>query len=137
MEEVDDNIYMAMSLRNVGSGIAVLHSWRAERLVDRPPAPQERPSLEEFRPQTRDLYVPPGEMSFWQGAIRDLQDPSQSALRGAIRSRSLILVDLLYTDHEGGQRTISRFTATPRGDEQAVWLCSVVRHWNIDRTDPR
>ena len=44
-------------------------------------------------------------------------------------------VDLLYGDHEGGQRTISRFALMPRDDGQ--WLTAVSRHWNLDRVDPR
>jgi hypothetical protein len=43
---------------------------------------------------------------------------------------------LLYGDHEGGQRVISRFSVMPRDDEE-YWIPSVVRHWNIDRPDPR
>jgi hypothetical protein len=44
-------------------------------------------------------------------------------------------VDLLYGDHEGGQRMISRFALIPKGD--GGWLASVSRHWNLDRADPR
>jgi hypothetical protein len=44
-------------------------------------------------------------------------------------------VDLLYGDHEGGQRTISRFVFNPREDGQ--WIVAVARHWNLDRPDPR
>ena len=45
------------------------------------------------------------------------------------------IVDLLYTDHEGGQRAISRFAMLPRPD--SGYMCTVVRHWNLDRQDPR
>ena len=47
--------------------------------------------------------------------------------------------ELLYSDHEGGQRTISLFSVTPRDvpDDPEQWLCSVARHWSIDRPDPR
>jgi hypothetical protein len=37
-------------------------------------------------------------------------------------------------DHEGGQRTISRFPLIPVGDDR--WLASVARHWNLDRPSP-
>jgi hypothetical protein len=47
-----------------------------------------------------------------------------------------VTIDLLYGDHEGGQRVVSRFSITPRKDDEN-WLPSVVRHWNIDRPDPR
>jgi len=44
-------------------------------------------------------------------------------------------IDLLYSDHEGGQRAIGRFAVAPV--KESVWLSSVVRHWNLDRPDPR
>jgi hypothetical protein len=44
-------------------------------------------------------------------------------------------VDLLYGDHEGGQRTISRFVFNAR--EDGHWIVVVARHWNLDRPDPR
>jgi hypothetical protein len=34
-------------------------------------------------------------------------------VRQAIEQRQVIRIDLLYEDHEGGQRTISRFSLTP------------------------
>ena len=44
------------------------------------------------------------------------------------------LVELLYTDEEGAQRAITAFLLAP-GKER--WLCSAIRHWNLDRPDPR
>lgn len=60
----------------------------------------------------------------------------------AIATGAPLSVDLLYGDHEGGQRTITRFYMIPRhnqpeDDEPWLRLCSVSRHWNIDRADPR
>ncbi|HZR15633.1 MAG TPA: hypothetical protein VFC33_20540 [Acidimicrobiia bacterium] len=132
VEMTEEVIYLSMPLRNVGSGIAVLHSWHVLPAWDgsRPHAEPE-----EFRAQTRDLYVPPGDVGFWQGAIRDRDDPVAEPLRSAISGRERIQVELLYSDHEGGQRTISRFGLVPTGD--GGWLCTVARHWNLDRPDPR
>ena len=135
MEEVDENLYMAMSIRNVGSGIAVLHGWRAKTMAASEAL--ERPPIGEFRPQMRDLYVPPNDMSFWQAAIRDHDDPDGASLLQMVKTQEGILVDLLYSDHEGGQRTISRFHVTAREENPSEWLCYVVRHWNLDRPDPR
>jgi hypothetical protein len=75
-------------------------------------------------------------MSFWQAAIRGFDDPDRNRIHEAIQAATPISIDLLYGDHEGGQRTVSRFLVTPprQGSE---WLCSVVRHWNVDRQDPR
>jgi hypothetical protein len=133
-EGEDDVIYLAASLRNVGQGIAVIQGWRVE--PDATMRPMPRPDVESFRPQGRDLYVPAGDVSFWQAGLRDPNDPDRPEVLAAIHNRQVLLVDLLYGDHEGGQRTISRFSFSPIGDENA-WLASVIRHWNLDRADPR
>ena len=46
-----------------------------------------------------------------------------------------VAVEVLYGDHELGQRSISLFAMTLREDN--TWLTSVARHWNVDRPDPR
>jgi hypothetical protein len=144
-QEAEGNIYLALPLRNVASGIAVLHGWylwpRRAGLED------PHPQLDEFRTQTRDLYVPAGDISFWQAALRDSEDELYTPAREAISSGAPLSVDLLYGDHEGGQRTITRFYMIPRhtpdgdgdgdGEERWLRLCTVSRHWNIDRADPR
>jgi hypothetical protein len=135
--EVDDGaIYLTMSLRNVGSGIAVLHGWRYEEehsITQLSHAP--RPSEDSFRRTTRDIYVAPGDVAFWQGAIRDPADPEFDAIKAQITARERIVIDLLYGDHQGGQRVISRFSLMPRGDDG--WAAIVSRHWNVDQPDPR
>ena len=137
IEELDGIIYLAASLRNVGAGIAVILGWRAVPEPEDPSLALNRPDPSEFRPQTRDLYVPPGDISFWQGAIREPGHPERGAVLEAIRARRPLTVDLLYGDHEGGQRIISRFSMRPREGQGTDWLCIVVRHWNLDRHDPR
>jgi hypothetical protein len=136
VEIADGNIYLAMSLRNVGSGIAVLHGWWGSgerRLAD-----TEHAEPGTFRMQTRDLFIPPGDIGFWQGAIRDEADPLYAPLTEAVTIRQPISIELLYGDHEGGQRAISRFDLIPRQtDEDLAWICTVVGHWNLDGPDPR
>jgi hypothetical protein len=136
VEDADGIIYLAISLRNVGAGIAVLHGWRAERGPGGVSG-AVRPELDAFRVQRRDLYVPAGDTSFWQAAIREPEDPDRSAIVEAVAGREVISVDLLYGDHEGGQRAVSRFSLTPRAPDEPDRLCAVIRHWNVDRPDPR
>jgi hypothetical protein len=131
-EATEEAVYLVMSLRNVGNGIAVLHGWRFYPEFVRS---GEHTPLEDFVRLTRDLYVPPGDIGFWQGSFRDPTAPEFAAASAAIRSRELVTVELLYGDHEGGQRVVSRFTLRPRGDDG--WLATVGRHWNVDRPDPR
>jgi hypothetical protein len=109
---VDDRVYMAMSLRNVGAGLAVIHGWRLGSLEPTPGQPH--PPTEEFRLQRRDLYVASGDVGFWQAAIREHDDPSRGPLVDGLRQGEPFVIDLLYGDHEGGQRAISRFIVTPR-----------------------
>ena len=133
VEQSDDNIYLVVSLRNAGAGIAVIQGWHA---AEAPSSASElrHPEPDEFRRQLRDLYIPPGDTGFWQGAIRDREDSSYDELYDTIAGRRRLAVFLLYSDHEGGQRTISLFSLSPT---ENAWLTSVVRHWNLDRADPR
>ena len=125
-------IYLVIGLRNAGSGIAVLHGWYfyPERVTAAPPT-----ETKAFRRLTRDIYVPAGDTGFWQGALRDPNEPIFGTARAAANAAHPVTIDLLYGDHEGGQRMISRFslTATPKGS----WIAVVGRHWNLDRPNPR
>ena len=135
VELVDGIVYLAMSVRNVGSGIAVVHGWHSSAALLNAAQPHLAP--DEFRLQTRDLYIPAGDTSFWQGAIREPDDPVYQPMCAAVQGREMFTIDLLYGDHEGGQRIISRFGVIPRDSEDGGWLCNVAKHWNIDRQDPR
>jgi hypothetical protein len=125
-------IYLSMSLRNVGSGIGIIHGWRFYPDWD---AGRPAPGLDDFHLQTRDLYLPPGDIGFWQAAFRDQDDPHYGEACKAVSSKGQMTVDLLYGDHEGGQRVITRFGLLPRGDDG--WLLTAGRYWNVDRPDPR
>src|ERR1700721_1318436 len=89
-------VYLAIALRNAGNGIAVLQGWRffpeAHRDTDHAP-------LEEFQRQTRDLYIPVGDVGFWQGAVRDAAAPGYEQARAAIEARQPGSGGLLYADH--------------------------------------
>jgi hypothetical protein len=136
LERSDDavNFYLAMSLRNGGAGIAVIQSWSI--CIGQSAAMAARPQLESFRPQSRDMYVPAGDTGFWQGAVRGTEDPDHERLAAAFESETeLVMVDLLYGDQEGGQRTITRFRVYAPGDTTP--RAEVLRVWVIDGIDPR
>jgi hypothetical protein len=133
LEFAGGNIYMAIALRNGGSGLAVIHGWAAEV---RERTDNERPRLDSFRRQQRDLYIPAGYTGFWQGAVRDHDDPAYLSLRAAAQNRDRVMVDLLYGDHEGGQRTITRFSISPWPEIEGE-RAEVLRYWNVDRDNPR
>jgi hypothetical protein len=139
VEATPDVVYLAMSLRNVGSGLAVLDSWHVSTRPDSAPQGSDHAPAEEFRRLTRDLYVPPGDIFFWQGALRDTTDAMFDEVSRAAKDQSALTIELLYGDEEGGQRTITRFAllAHQPQDGEIVWLSTVSRHWNIDRDDPR
>ncbi len=129
--------YFVISIRNVGTGIAVLHGWHLYPEIqlgrDMEPTP-----LEDFTMLTRDLYVAPGDVGFWQGAFRDPASDGYRTARRAVEAPQRMTVDLLYGDFEGGQRVISRFLLTPRETPDGLrWFASIGRHWNVDRPQPR
>jgi len=139
VEVTEDVVYLAMSLRNVGHGMAVLHGWFVTGgSVSSAEVPDHVP-LASFRRLTRDLYVPPNDVFFWQGALRDRAEPVFAEVVESVGKGEALRIELLYSDEEGGQRTITRFSLLPHEtpDGSSVWLSSVGRHWNIDRADPR
>jgi hypothetical protein len=126
--EEDDNVYIALSVRNVGSGLAVLHGGYL--VADRVGIDEPHADLDEFRFLQRDLYVPAGDQGFWQVGLRDPDDALRRDLLSRLHERQPITVELLYGDHEGGQRTVTRFAALPRGED--AWACAVMRHWTVE-----
>lgn len=142
VREQDGVIYLAIPLRNVGAGIAVLRGYRIEaesgERVAEDPSGRARvgrsdpaPDPGAFSEQLRDLYVAAGDVGFWQAARRDPRARSYEDIRTAIRTDGRITADLLYTDHEGGQAAITRFLLLP--DQDARWRCDVTRHWSLDQ----
>lgn len=127
-----DVIYLAIGLRNAGSGIAMLHGWQPREQVF---GDGSHAAPEDFRRLTIDLYVPAAATGYWESAIRTADDPARATIAAAIEEREPIAIDLLYGDLEGGQRTISRFLLMPAGDDG--WYAQAARHWNLDRPDPR
>ena len=132
-EVTETVVYLAIAVRNVGSGIAVLHGWRI--VLDVTQGLLEHPPVDSFRRLTRDLYIAPTEAGFWQGAFRDPSEPEFADVSGAVEAPRRLGIDILYGDHELGQRSITRFLLNPR--EDGKWIASVGRHWNVDRPDPR
>jgi hypothetical protein len=132
--------YLAMPLRNVGAGMATLRGYRLEAQtaeeVARDPSGRARhrrgdpaPEPGTFAEQQRDVYIPAGDVGFWQAALRDPHAELYGAVQAAVRGDGRLTVDLLYTDHEAGQPTITRFVLLPEGSEQ--WRCDVARHWTL------
>jgi hypothetical protein len=134
VEEVDGVVYLAISLRNVGSGIGVCQGWAVRPMLGTSRNMPTHVAEEEFRRQSVDLYIPAGDIGRWQGALRNPDDPVRAAVAAAIDAREAIAVELLYTDQVGGQRTITRFGVVPAAD---TWLASVIRHWYLDWVGPR
>lgn len=133
VEHQDGVVYLAIGVRNVGAGIALLHGWRphATRVgIEVPLA-----DADGIRTLTIDLYVPAGDAGYFEGAIRDLDDPIRADLLATVAGRQPFTIDLLYGDQQGRQRTVSRFTILPAEDDG--WYCRAVQHRNPDGPDPR
>src|SRR5262249_2599122 len=133
VEETSGSVYIVLSLRNVGAGIAVLQAWYPHpelQLGGQAPPP----AVERFRTLTRDQHTATGDVGLWQAAMRDASDPTREALVTTIAEGRSFTVDLLYTDQIGGQRTISRFGVLRENDN---WIGTSARHWYLDTAAPR
>ena len=127
-EATSNSVYLVVALRNVGNGLAILDRWDLTcydvfATVDPAElnrrAGQQRPrDPDEFRRLTENLYIPPGELGFWQGAFRDPSEELFKVAADAVLERRPSTLDLLYSDVQGGQRTVSRFTLRPVGQDQ-------------------
>jgi len=140
VEANNEAVYLALALRNVGRGMAVLDSWAAQPGSVWSPQEPDHVPLGEFRRLTRDLYVPAGDFGFWQGAIRETGDPLFARLRDACLTDEGLTIEILYGDNDGGQRTITRFGMIPGKDPDSgerTWYGVTARHWYLDRADPR
>ena len=140
VEQRGGNLYFAAQLRNVGAGIGVLTSWLVEvgpelprssastvsQLPTDPP-----PHYETFVPQQRSLYVPAGDVGYWQGAVRecDTERGDGAALRRAVDAGDRLTLWLRYADPDGGHDTITRYTLST--DENGDWLFGIGRHWSL------
>jgi hypothetical protein len=130
-EHVGDVIYLAIGVRNMGSGIALMHGWSIRPDFNRDdPVP-----VEDFRRLAVDLYVPPNGAGYWESALRDPAEPIYAEVAKCVDEREPFIVDVLYGDQEGGQRTISRFVVLPASDDG--WYTQAPRHWTVDRPAPR
>jgi hypothetical protein len=91
-ERDGENYYFVIALRNAGSGLAVIRAWHVMALQPRSDSPRPEPAA--FREQSLDLYIAAGDTGFWQGAIRDPDDPFRPGLREAFLAGGMLTVDL-------------------------------------------
>jgi len=134
VEHANDVVYLAISLRNVGTGMAVCQGWSVRAGLSISGEYPSHAPLEDFHLQSRDLYVPGGDVGLWQGALRNPDDPVRASAIDAIANRQPLTVELLYSDQAGLQRTISRFGLVPT---DGSWLATMTRHWFLDWAGPR
>lgn len=132
-------IYLAIPLRNVGAGLAILRGYRLQgepaanvaqdsRGVARHLRGDPPPEPLAFSPQQRDLLISSSRAGFWQAALRDPQAVLDKEITQAIETQGRITVDVLYGDHEGGQPSVTRFVLLP---EAGSWRCDAVRYWSL------
>jgi hypothetical protein len=128
MEEQDGVVYLALALRNVGAGLAVLDGWYPR--TGRVGTDVDHARLDDFTMLRRDLYVPAQDTGYWHGALRDPADPMHQLLSRTVENEDALTIELLYGDLDGAQRLITRFVITRR--ESGRFLCAATRHWTLD-----
>jgi len=132
-------VYLAIPLRNVGPGLAVLRGYHiqgeaASHVAQDPRGPARHlrgdppPQPRAFAPQQRDLLISTRRAGFWQAALRDPATPLHEEVTQAIETRGRVTVDVLYGDHEGSQPSVTRFVLLPEADS---WRCDATRYWSL------
>jgi len=134
VEDRSGNLYFAAQLRNVGAGIGVLTAWLVKVGPDLPLSTEAAlrvPDYDTFVAQQRSLYVPAGDVGYWQGAIRegDSDRGDADALRRAIEAGERLSLFLRYADQDGGHDTVTQYSLTT--DENGDWLFGIARHWSL------
>ena len=86
VELANDVIYLAIGVRNLGAGIALLHGWYP--MPGRVFMDEGHADLDDFRRLRIDLYIPAGGPGYWESAIRDADDPVRAGFLQAITERS-------------------------------------------------
>src|SRR3954467_6675729 len=97
-EVTDDAVYLTVSIRNAGNGIAVLHGWRFH--PRRVMGPDYHPDVAEFRRLTRALYIPVGDVGFWQGAPAARAGAESAGAGDVMKPGEPMTIELLYGDHQ-------------------------------------
>src|SRR5262249_61058216 len=128
-----DVIYLAIGLRNVGSGMALLHAWYV--IPDRVVTYEDHADPELFRRLSIDLFVPAGGAGYWESAVREVEGELRSPLLDVVAERRPFTVEILYGDQHGGQRMISRFVVLPASD--GGWYSHAGRHGHPPPPPPR
>ena len=134
LEITPDVAYLGLSVRDIGTGPAVIDAWD----ILETPRDERRP-VGEYHALARDVYVAAGACGYVQIAARDVTAPAYQALARAGRDHQPFSVDVLYSDIDETQHHIVRIglTSMPGGDEKGhVWALNEVRHWTVDEGHP-
>src|SRR5258708_9655991 len=100
-EHVDGRVYLAISLRNVGSGIGVCQGWVVTASFGSSREMPTHAPLEEFRLQTPDLYIPAGDIGMWQGPPPQPDDPRPAALAEGVGASEPLRLRTAHTEPGG------------------------------------
>ena len=132
-EAVDANVHLAMSLRN--SGFGDRGDPRVASRIGGPRESHDTPnSIRSVRrcatstcPVATSAFGKPRSVNPKRSRLRRPHRGCQRSARS--RSRCTIPITRAANTRSG------RFALSPIGETR--WLCSMVRHWNLDRPDPR
>ena len=114
LEVADGVVYMVISVRNVGTGLAVMHGWHVEVSVQ---PQQTHPPLEGLHhPEPRHLRGTRRHRILAGSVARSATDHFK-AVAAAVEAGDPMMLSILYGDWEGGQRVISQFALRHANDK--------------------
>ena len=131
-----DAIFMALPLHNVGPGLAILHSWHVT--ASRDISDQSFEDVSTYRRLSRDSHRPAAMSVSGRAPSATGPIPTSSRRGPPSKPANPSPSTCLYSDSDGGQRTVTRFRLGHAPDAAAnEWYPRVGRHLYLDRPSPR
>jgi hypothetical protein len=130
IELTDDAIQIAMAIRNVGGGLAILRGW----FLQPKRAQDEHTEVEEFNRLACDVYLSGSETVVWQSRVKASASPAFARVRQALLARTPLSLEILHSNQHEDRWTITRFDLTSAGGD-GKWSAAAAGHRDLEQLD--
>jgi hypothetical protein len=128
-DEDDQYVYFAVALRNIGAGIAVVLGTDASPKADLDDlVPKHVAPLSGMRRMARNMYLAKSDAAYLVFWTTSASSGIYKVIYDAVPKRQDIVLDLIYSDQDGRQMTVSRFELSWAMDVNR-YVAKIVKHW--------
>jgi hypothetical protein len=128
-QEDGERVYLAVCVRNIGSGVAVVRGVDANSTDEvKELAPDGIPALRGLVRSERSLYLGPTEAAYLTMWATSSSSAGFDVVRRTVPAKGDLLLDLVYCDHAGRQLTVSRIELRWASDANR-YVARLVKYW--------